>query len=135
MPEHCAKSGADWIPRYPVAFGCVRTIDDGHVVAIGPASAFFTAWAFRNSGTEQIHAPARISAGQVTVSAECGTDPGLSKCPSPACCLRDASSITTFFTVAGSEKSATCGSLNAMCPFSPNPTNAKSSGAWLSSLL
>ena len=95
----------------------------------GPPTHSRTASALRSSGTEQIHALARIrpdtSTKSLSATHAAPTPDYRNALPRPAV-FRDASSITTRLMVTGSAKSATCGSLKAMWPFSPKPTNARS---------
>ena len=60
--------------------------------------------------------------GMVRVMACVGTSFYTLKCPSPTCCLRDASASLITLTHSGSLNSAKGGSLNARCPFSPMPS-------------
>ena len=50
------------------------------------------------------------------------------KQPSFTCCIRQILSNLTHFTISLSQKFATCGSLKAMCPFSPIPIHTISTG-------
>ena len=80
------------------------------------------------AGTMQNTASGAVSVGIVSVSACVGTSSSLAKQPSFTCCCRQVSSSATTLTAALSPKSATCGSLNAMCPFSPMPMHTMSQG-------
>ena len=71
----------------------------------------------------------------VSVIAWCGTSDMSANSPSWTCCWRHGSSSVVIFTVSGSSKRASCGSLKAMCPFSPIPSDTMSSGARRSSSL
>src|SRR5690242_2853732 len=122
------KRLADSASRNSVQCACFLKNDAGHAVLMGPCSAALTATAFRFSGTMQTIFFAEQSAGIVSVSAYGGTDSGSGKWPSPACWRLQASSSFTIFTKRLSLKSATGGSLNARCPFSPTPRQQRSIG-------
>src|SRR5690349_18983402 len=109
-----AKREADSGSRNIYVLGWRRTSEAGHCSEIGPSKAFLTASAFLASGTLQTQAFARNNPVQVMVTACKGTDATSLKWPSPACCRRQASSRVITFTVLGSSKSATGGSLKAI---------------------
>ena len=100
----------------------------GQAVRMSPSSVSRTARALVAAGTTQNTWAACISAGTVSVSAWVGTSSRVAKQPSCTCWLRHISSSATGFTRAGSSKSATGGSLKAMCPFSPMPMQVMSTG-------
>src|SRR2546426_3539168 len=112
--------------RNKVQRPCCRKNEAGQAVLIGPRNAALTASALRFSGTTQIIFLAAQSAGIVSVKAYWGTAAISRKCPSPTCCCRHRSSSFTSFTVNGSSKSATAGSLKARWPFSPMPRQQRS---------
>ncbi len=119
---------ADSLSRYKITSGCFRKIVAGQSVEISAFTVLKTASAFRPSGTTQLICLQFIIAGIVSERACVGTSSKVGNQPSPSCCFRHASSNSTTFTSFGSLKSATGGSLNAMCPFSPIPIQATSTG-------
>jgi hypothetical protein len=102
----------------------------GQAVDISAFIVLYIASAFLSSGTTQLMCLQFIIAGIVSDSACVGISSKVGNQPSPSCCMRHASSSSTIFTSLLSLKSATGGSLNAMCPFSPIPIHATSTG-WL----
>src|SRR3954453_14529599 len=99
---------------------------EGQSVEIGPFNVRCTACRLVGPGTEQNKCAPANSVGIVSVTACVGTAANEAKHPSFTCCCRQASSSATGLIVCGSSKSATGGSLNAMCPFSPIPRHTMS---------
>ena len=113
--------------RYSVVFACVCRIDAGAIGETGPSTHAFTAFAFRASGTTaMISLDFRICRTDIEI-ARAGTSSIDANQPSPTCCRRHASSSVTMMYGCSVEKSAG-GSLKARWPFSPMPTNARSTG-------
>ena len=104
-----------------MASGCVRMMEAGQRGETGPSSVSRTAQAFLTPGTMQTREREDINAGMVSVKARCGTSSKAGNSPSLTCCWRQTTSKEVVRTQRGSAKSASWGSLKAMCPFSPIP--------------
>src|ERR1044071_6962768 len=80
------------------AFGCVRRIDAGQAVLIGPSIVFFIAWRFAGPGAMANSFGRAISVGIVSDNASFGTSVSEAKAPSLTCWFRQTSSSWTTFT-------------------------------------
>ena len=95
------------------ASGCVRRIDAGQVVLIGPSTVFLIACRFAGPGAMANNFGRAISVGIVSDSASFGTSSSDANAPSLTCWFLQISSSWTTLTVSGSLKSQNGGSINA----------------------
>jgi len=98
---------------------CVRRIVAGHAVETGSSIVRRTMAALRGPGTDATSFGTRIGVGMVNEIAASGTSSIAGNHDSASCCCWHCASSCTTFASSGSLKSATGGSLNARCPFSP----------------
>src|SRR6185503_6377948 len=113
-------SGCQW-SRYSAAttsinkcaFGCVRKIDAGQLVLIGPATVFLIACRLAGPGAMANNLGRAINVGIVNDKASLGTSSSEANAPSLTCWFLQTSSSWTTLTASGSLKSQNGGSMNA----------------------